>query len=264
MGLGAGLTASEILAFYEKKGPIIFAGSGVLTWLKSFIAGKYSSDALRAALNETFGEKLIGHSTTRLVIPSQNLETGEVHIFKTSHHQRFLVDYKVPMAEAALATAAAPSYFPTHKLPAGTSLIDGGIWANNPAGVAAVEAIGVLGWKAGDVIMLSLSCTRNPLNASWAVSYSQGKAYWGAKLINVLEAGQSSGATGMAHLLLGHDRVFRIDPVVSAGRFALDKHKDIESLKGIGASEARKALPLPQLRQFFETTAEPFVPCHML
>ncbi len=262
MGLGAGLTATQILAFYEEKGPLIFAGSGILTWLKSFLTGRYSSYELRAALDETFGKKLIGHSITRLVIPSQNLETGEVHIFKTSHHQRFTVDYKVPMAEAALATSAAPSYFPTHKLPAGTSLIDGGIWANNPAGVAAVEAIGVLGWKVGDVIMLSLSCTRNPLNASWAVSYSQGKAYWAAKLVDVLGVGQSSGAIGMAQHLLGRDKVFRIEPIVPAGRFSLDKHKGIESLEGIGASEARKALP--QLNQFFETTAEPFVPCHLL
>ncbi|MET0706481.1 MAG: hypothetical protein ABWY82_06495 [Tardiphaga sp.] len=27
------------------------------------------------------------------------------------------------------------------------ALVDGGVWANNPIGVAAIEAIGMLGWS---------------------------------------------------------------------------------------------------------------------
>lgn len=262
LGLGAGLHAKEILAFYEEKGPVIFGGSRTLGGLRSLVTGRYNSESLRNTLNETFGNRLIGHSTTRLVIPSQNLETGEVHLFKTSHHLKFIMDYEIPMAEVALATSAAPSFLPTHKLPTGTPLVDGGTWANNPAGVAAVEAIGVPGWQAGEVLMLSLSCTKSPLDASLAISYSLGKAYWVAKLVDVLGAGQSSSSLGIAQVLLGHDKVYRIEPVVPVGRFALDKHKGIDALKGLGASEARKAWT--QLTPFYAATAEPFVPCHTI
>jgi hypothetical protein len=67
--------------------------------------------------------------------------------------------------------------------------------------------------------VLSLSCTKSPLDASLAISYSLGKAYWVAKLVDVLGAGQSSGSLGMAQVLLGHDKIYRIEPVVPVGRF---------------------------------------------
>src|SRR5206468_3108582 len=107
----------------------------------------YTSEPLRAALEEKFGDRRLGESRSRLVIPSVNLETGEVYIYKTAHHPRFERDYRERVVDVGLATAAAPTYFPTHRSAAGLPLIDGGMWANNPTGLATVEAIGVLGWE---------------------------------------------------------------------------------------------------------------------
>ena len=73
-------------------------------------------------------------SKKRLVIPSLNLENGEVYIYKTAHHPRLERDHKEKVVDVALATASAPTYFPTHRSPRGTPLIDGGMWANNPVG----------------------------------------------------------------------------------------------------------------------------------
>lgn len=262
LGLGAGVTASDILRFYETKGPVIFGGNRVIRWLRQWASGKFDSLELEKALSEVFGTKRIGESSVRLVIPSQNLENGEVHIFKTAHHERFVKDYKLPMVTAALATSAAPTYFPTYRAASGSPLIDGGTWANNPSAVAAVEALGVLGWDPRDTLMLTISCTSSPVTARLARTYSMGRAYWAAKLMPILAAGQSSGALGMAQLLLGHDNIFRVDPHVEPGRFGLDKAVEIESLKGLGDSEARKAAP--HLQRFFEVPAEPFVPCHSI
>jgi patatin-like phospholipase/acyl hydrolase len=69
-------------------------------------------------------EEALGESRTRLVIPSLNLETGEVHVYKTAHHPRFEVEYKERAVEVALATAAAPTYFPTHRSAKGIPFID--------------------------------------------------------------------------------------------------------------------------------------------
>lgn len=258
LALGAGYPARDVLRFYEQYGPRIFSNTGILASAKHFLSGKHKVAPLREALEEQFRGRLLADSQIRLMIPAQNLETGRVHIFKTAHHPRFQEDQKQRMVEVALSTCAAPTYFPTHRIPGGVGLIDGGIWANNPAGVAAVEAIGVLNWKRGEVDLLSISCTTSPMSTDAAHRWSLGRFYWARKVIEVLSAGQSSGAMGTAALLLGHERVARIEPVVARGTFELDSIDAIERLRGLGESEARTARPT--LQHLFESPAEPFRP----
>jgi patatin-like phospholipase/acyl hydrolase len=261
LGLGLGLSARDILTFYEQHGPVIFAGNRFVRFLRHIGLSKYSSAPLRTALESVFGDRTLGESSKRLVIPSANLDTGEVHIWKTAHHIRFERDYRARVVDVALATSAAPTYFPTHRCAAGSPLIDGGVWANNPIGVAAVEARGVLGWPADCVRILSLGCTETPIDVRWGQWYPLGWAYWGTKMADVFMRAQSSGSLGTAqHLVADRNNVVRINPVVS-GRFGLDTLREIDSLRGLGASEARNALP--SLRQlFFDAPAEAFVPFH--
>ena len=223
---------------------------------------KYDSAPLREVLVEEFGQRRLGESVTRLVIPSLSLETGKVHVFKTAHHERFLKDYREAVVDVALATAAAPSYFPTYRHGSGLPLVDGGIWANNPAGVAAVEAVGVLGWARGDLRILSIGCT-SPLSIEAGRREAKGFLYWAREIAELFASGQSSSAIGTAQLLAGHDNVFRVAPVTPARRFALDDAREIPSLEGLGYSEAREWLP--RLRDvFLGRPAEPFAPEHAL
>jgi len=196
-------------------------------------------------------------------VPSCNLDTGEVHIWKTSHHPRLERDYKVPAVEVALSTAAAPTYFPTHRSSAGIPLVDGGMWANNPIAVGLVEATGVLEWPRASVRVLSLGCTSTPLSTGILRNRPLGGRYWRMKVTEVLMAAQSSGALGMAtHLIADRANLVRISPSVTHS-FTLDNVREIRSLKGLGDSEARKALP--QLRPLFLTErADEFVPNHRL
>jgi hypothetical protein len=197
------------------------------------------------------------------MIPSLNLETGEVHVYKTAHHPRFVMDYKVPAVEVALATAAAPTYFPTYRSTVGLPLVDGGMWANNPVGPAVVEAIGVLGWDRGDFKVLSLGCTTEPLKATPNRAKRLGLNYWAPRLVSVFMSGQSSGSLGTAQLLAGHGNIERISTVVPNKRFAMDAAKDIHALRGLGGSEARKALP-KLTETFFQAKAEAFEPYHTI
>ena len=259
LGLGLGLSAKEILAFYEESGPLIFGGNRLLRWLRWFGISKYSKAPLKEALVACFGEQKLGDSKKRLVIPSLNLENGKVYIYKTAHHPRLERDHKEKAVDVALATAAAPTYFPTHRSAAGTPLIDGGLWANNPVGVSVVEAITVLDWPRDSLKVLSLGCTTEPLNVNWGRRSSLGRLYWAFKLVDVFMHGQSNGSLGTAKLLAGHDNVIRINPIVPRRRFNLDRTKEISSLKGLGHSEARDALP--KLREIFlGRPAEPFNP----
>lgn len=264
LGLGLGFSAREILEFYEKFGPEIFAGNRLLRAIRQIGLSKYSHDALTKALESQFGDKLLGESTKRLVIPSLNLETGEVHVYKTSHHPRLQRDYKEKAINVALATASAPTYFPTHRTAAGTPLVDGGLWANNPVGLAVVEAIGkeMLNWCPSSLKVLSLGCTTEPFNIGLARKLGLGLGYWGVKIADVFMTAQSSASLGTAQLLIGHENIIRISPPVGKGRFNLDGVKEITSLKGLGDSEARKAVPSVR-KDFFDLPhAEPFEPFH--
>jgi hypothetical protein len=261
LGLGLGFSAKQMLGFYEESGPSIFGGNDRFRWLRWLVRAKYEPTALRMALKNAFGERVLGESLTRLVIPSFNIETGEVHVWKTAHHPRLERDYKHPVVEVALSTAAAPTYFPTHLTTAGIPLIDGGVWANNPVAIAVVEALGILDWHAADIQVLSLGCTGTPLAVDWGHNHSHGIAVWSRKIVNVLMTGQSVSATGMAqHLLADRSQLTRICPVVGEGRFGLDKTDKIGVLRGLGDFEARKALPDLRHRFFDNPEAERFSP----
>lgn len=266
--LGAGMRARDILDFYKKHGPAIFPSRipvlsplwGKIRWV---FASKFGSKALDEALRATLGERRVGESLTRLVIPSMDLERGTVYIYKTSHHERFTVDYKKPMVEAARATSAAPTYFPVYRSSDGLPLIDGGMFANNPSGLAAVEAVSVLEWPAQDLRILSLGCTTEILAIRPGHRIFRGAAFWGTRAADVFMAGQSAAAEGTAQLIAGKGNYVRISPKVAPGRFAMDSAKNITVLEGMGAAEARTALPVVG-PMFFGDKAEPFVPKHAL
>ncbi len=260
LGLGLGLSAQDILAFYEESGPEIFGGNRLVKTVRWLGVSKYSDRPLKEALESVFGDRRLGESANRLVVPSLNLENGEVYIYKTAHNPRFERDYKEKAVDVALATAAAPTYFPTHRSAAGTPLVDGGVWANNPTGMATVEAVGVLGWPAESLRVLSLGCTVEPLGIGKARVAAMGAGYWMTRLVSLFTTAQSFASLGTAYVLAGHEAVLRVDPSVPPGRFGLDSHKEIASLKGLGSAEARKALP--KVRRMFvdEGLVEQFTP----
>jgi len=261
LGLGLGLSAGELLELYEKEGRRVFGGAGGWKWLTRVFRPKYSSAGLRAALTARLGERLLGDSGVRLVIPATNLETGEVYVFKTAHDRRFERDWREKAVDVALATSAAPMYFASHRMPSGAPLIDGGIWAMNPTGIAVVEAIAVLGWNREDLRVLSIGCTSEALDTGRLRHGGGGIWAWSLKVVDTVMAGQSSASMGIARVLAGHENVMRIDPMVAGGRFRMDDAFELASLRGLGASEGRKATGLLR-KMFFSEPAEPFRPFH--
>jgi hypothetical protein len=262
LGLGLGLTPGDLLRFYVDRGPIIFNRNGHGGRIRGLFRAKYNPESLKQSLSQAFGSRRLGDSRKRLVIPSFNVETGEVHVWKTAHHPRLERDYVHSAVEVALSTGAAPTYFPTYKAKSGTPLIDGGVWANNPVAIATVEAIGVLGWHAADLRILSLGCTTAPFDIDWGRKHSLGKLGWATKITDLFMTAQSASATGMTqHLLPDRNNLVRISPTVGKNRFELDRVSEIPSLTGIGESEARKALPHLRPTFFNEAVLEDFSPC---
>jgi len=257
LGLGLEFTATELLNFYEKHGPAIFEVQKY-GWLKKWFVCQYNQNKLRGALEEKLGSNvLLGHSKKRLIIPAFNLDTGQVHVYKTSHHPRLEYDYKCNVVDIALATSAAPTFFQSFRDSSGMPLIDGGVYANNPVGMAVVEAISVLNWPKDQLKILSIGCTSEALDVH---EHKKGRLYWASKGTEVFLKAQSSLSLDTAHLLAGHDNIKRIDPIVSNNRFALDKIEEINSLKGLGIAEARNHIPCLREMFDFNTITDNFEP----
>lgn len=262
LGLGLGISAENILNFYKEFGPKIFPQPNncitkYFKLLRNMFKVKYNRVPLENALKNVFKDKKIGQAITRLVIPSFDLQTGEVHIYKTAHHDRLKRDYTEYAYDVALATSAAPTYFPTYLL-RDIPLIDGGIWANNPALYAIIEAQTFLAQNINDISMLSIGCTQEPLNISPSKESELG---WARCLTDLFIQAQMSASSSSAELLLSK-RYVRISPIVPNGKFSLDGSQFINELIALGETESRKALS--RVQPFFKNKTEVFKPLHSI
>ncbi|XAZ82112.1 CBASS cGAMP-activated phospholipase (plasmid) [Fibrella sp. ES10-3-2-2] len=162
IGLALGMSANEVLELYDANAQKIF---GHWHWtittpknIRRVSHSKHSSVGLTSVLKAAFApysggadDTRIGHAKTRLAIPAYVASSGHTRVFKTSHNAELSRDYQVPAYQVALATSAAPTFFPAHTFEyfdslsqtknTLTNLVDGGIFANNPAMIGYSEAI---------------------------------------------------------------------------------------------------------------------------
>lgn len=220
LGFGAGLSAREIVDFYVDHGPAIFARPRLRSPRRT-LRSKYRAAPLRDALQEVFGEKTLAESRVPLAVPAYDLCNDDVHLFRTRHAPNLRRDQHELMVDVALATTAAPTYLPAHPL-RGLRLIDGGMWANNPTMVAVVEAISVFGRDPADVSVLSVGTTIST-GARRRRLDSGGLLSWSADALELVLRGQSVTAHNHACLLIGKDKVLRVNPQVQAHELRLDR-----------------------------------------
>jgi hypothetical protein len=260
IALGLGLSARELVEFYRRHGPEIFRGHRLLRRLRQIAIAKYAHEPLKSVLKENFADRLLGDSRTRLLIPSLNLTTGRVHVFKTSHHPSLVRDWRMRAVDVALATVSAPTYFPIFYSAEGDAMVDGSLFARNPAGMAVVEAIGLLDWPRDGIRMLSIGCTARPMSAMIGKTRG-GAGYWGARIAQVFMKAQSSSALMTADLLLGPENVLRVNPELPSDLSGIDAVERLPELEALGRSEARRLMP-ELCARFMDARAEPFVASH--
>lgn len=147
LALAAGRSAAEIVEFYRVWGPQIFPErNAIYRFLRKrglLITNSRNSDkVLTKAVDSIIGDKRMQDSNSYLCIPTLSLINTAPYVFKTDHDATLNRDAEVLMKDAALATAAAPFYFPvaTPSHLAGGEFVDGGLWANNPALIGLIEA----------------------------------------------------------------------------------------------------------------------------
>lgn len=243
LGLGAGLAPSEIVEHYEELVNVVFPAKRrrLWRWLHRLTAPIYDGDVLRTALTKVFGERLLGDSVKRLVIPAWDVQRGSVHIFKTPHHKRLTRDWRIPMADIAMATSAAPLYFPAARVD-GHRLIDGGVWASNPSVVAIAESVSMLDVPLTSIRVLNIGTIDQLTNHPKRLDRG-GLLNWAQPIVPMILTAGSRGGQGIAEHLIGKTGYTRFDALVPGGLYALDSANP-KDVVGLAASVSRDLSPV--------------------
>lgn len=254
LGLGAGRSPDELVEFYVRRGPEIFPAKRS-RMLAQAGRSKHGPEPLRRALDDVLGGRLLGDSLKRLVIPAYSLDENDVYVFKTPHHERLRRDGRETMVDVAMATTAAPTFLPASRL-RNHRLVDGGVWANNPALVGVAEAVSMLGVPLDRIQVLSLGTT-DPCEANSLRLDRGGMLQWALSAPRLLLRAQSLGHLHAVEHLLGPANVVRVDATVPDGLFGLDR-VDERAIRGLAEGVSRRWSPAvaPLVRE----PAAPYAP----
>jgi hypothetical protein len=190
------LPAAEIAGIYEQEGPLIFHRSllKTITSANGNLDELYDDDGLMNALRRYLGDATLGDATVPLLITAYDIEARQAIVLRPAS------DGAVKMVDAARATSAAPTYFEPVRV-AGRALVDGGVFAINPAMMAYAEARGEVD------VLASLGTgehTRKlPLNdvRGW------GRLEWAEPIIDVVFDGSADAVDDQLSRLTGDDYI---------------------------------------------------------
>ncbi len=255
LGLGAGKTSRELLDVYQRDGRAIFPPGRVgRLWraIRGMSLYRYDRAAITAALERAFGAVTLARSTSRLCIPAFEGHHSEVYIFKTPHHPDYRIDGRERMVTVGEATAAAPCYFRAVDV-GGYRFVDGGVWANNPIMIGLVDALACFQLDPTQVRILSLGCGRERVRVGWMKAVG-GTLSW----MNIIFAAmdlQSQNAMGQARLLIGPERVRRLEPHLAEPIALDDWWRSSEELP-LEAARAVESCADDVQKMFLESKAE--------
>lgn len=200
LGISLKIPTPELSGIYENHGSTIFPKrTKIGGFLRQAIwRGKYSDKALRKVLTGVFGEKRIAESNNLLCIPSYSYTDARPWIFKYDHPEGELDrDNKAYYVDVALATSAAPTYFPLAEIPYydHKQFVDGGVWANDPTMVGLMEALKFFvgeGKKYTHVEILSISSLTSKGGKKPGLRRHRAFFSWRDELFQTSLTGQSS------------------------------------------------------------------------
>lgn len=264
LGLAAGTPARQIADAFREHGKTVFANAPVrkgglaplLALMGNARRARHRSEPLARLVSDLTGEGVkIGDLKTRVMIPAVNLTKGRPQVFKTPHHPSFVRDHRLSLVDVALATSAAPTYFPLHSI-GGELFADGGLYANAPDLLVLHEAEHFLGQSLDDVHVLSVGTTTAQFSLAHAIGADLGWLGWmkGQRLAQAMIGAQQINADAMLGHRLGA-RYLRIDTTQSpeqAAHLGLDVATPEAALTLAGLAEAvlRDNLGRPVLTEF--------------
>jgi predicted acylesterase/phospholipase RssA len=221
LGLAKEKPASELAKLLEDLGPELFGRPKL-----GLLEPKHDVKPLAKELKELFGDaKLSDLLPHRVLVPAVNLTGAETLVFGNGPNDP---TRDTPVREAALATSAAPYFLAPHKADQ-RLYADGGLAANSPEAIAAIEAVHGRGWPRERVTMLVVGSTQvsarlpgHLINMKWGLgAWAKDK-----RLLTSMMRAQMSLARQQAVRVLGAKNLVCADVELSAQeqkRVGLDK-----------------------------------------
>jgi predicted acylesterase/phospholipase RssA len=232
------LTAREMLDLYVSHGNKIF-GSPRSSFVSTFFRPRYNNNGLRELGALLFGEGRLAEAKIPTAVTAYDIVERRPRVLKSWKAAKD-VRRDCYLWEAALATSAAPTYFPAVKIGERT-LIDGGVFANNPSAIALAEARFM--WPDDEVLLVSLGTgigaklghLPDDVN-SW------GSLQWVVPLMDCMFDGSSDSIDYVAKALLGSNRYYRFQITIHPDLVGMDNvsKSHLEQLRAAGAREVDK------------------------
>jgi patatin-like phospholipase/acyl hydrolase len=187
--------AADLLDLYTKEGHRIFSRSirHRVAALGNLNGPKFTAGGLEKVLKEYFEDAMLGQALTEVIVTAYEIEGRKPWFFK-SRKAGLKQEFDYPMKDVARATSAAPTYFEPARIktrdPAGRwTLVDGGVFANNPAMCGVAEALKHGNGAKVKVLSLGTGSLARPLPYDDAKDW--GLASWARPILNVVFDGVS-------------------------------------------------------------------------
>ncbi|WP_421763544.1 patatin-like phospholipase family protein [Ekhidna sp.] len=201
-------TSEEVVGLYFERGDKIFDVPFFqkIRTVGGILDEKYPADGIEDALQDYFGDVWLKDLLRPCIITSYDIINRKGHFFG-QHKAREDPDFNFRVKDVARATSAAPTYFECEQIMSekggAFTLIDGGVFVNNPALVAYAEGRNIFKVEkeeatAKDMKILSIGTgyTRKPYAYKKAKNW--GMAEWVQPVIDIM----MSGASEVAHYQL--------------------------------------------------------------
>jgi predicted acylesterase/phospholipase RssA len=244
--------ASVLRELLEKRGAAVFARP-LRRRLLALFRAKHDPDPLRRELTKVFGQATLGDLLHPVVIPAVDASAGVAIMFKTPHHAALKTDQSRPLVDVALATAAAPTYFPIFRASDSRLFVDGGLVANAPGLCGLHEAELFFDQDPQNVHILAIgtaSVGRNIRSGKGPWARDLGTLRWGVRAFDLTISAQES----LVHSLLTHRCQGRYTVVDS--KIDTQRSRDVERLNHASpaAIETLLAAAARTAQQFLGTT----------
>lgn len=244
-------TAKEAVDLYLENGGGIFKESSIRD-SAGMRQEKYPVMAIEALLKKYFKNTRLSELLKPCLITSYNIYARSTHFF-TQHDAKKSKAYDFYVCDVARGTSAAPTYFE----PAGvTSLsgamypvVDGGVFASNPALCAFAEArqkFNPITNGRMDMFMLSIGTGSKKESYAYDKTKGWGKMGWVKPVLDIMLSGASETVDfQMRHIFDAincGDKYYRINPDIGKASIEMDdaSAQNLKALKAAGIAAAKR------------------------
>jgi uncharacterized protein len=226
------LRASRVVALYEEQGPEIFSRS-IFQRIRSadgLLDEKYDSSALDRVLDRFLSDERLSAASPDLIVPAYDTAEPGPYFFKTTDARKS-PDEDFPLAVVARASSAAPTYFEPSAVD-DRALIDGGVFAVNPAMSAFAEVLRFQ--PQAEIVLLSLGTGQRTRRHSFDEIKDWGLLEWARPVLDMVFDGISDAVDFQLRHALGEGRYWRLQVELTRASDALDDatEENLRRLRG--------------------------------